>query len=679
MSSNGHETTVPQTEEEMEEASPLNAVRTQSLKSQASVRLLNFLSMSNAPPSMMIEFKNMNARVPKMPGSKEYKTILNNVSGKIEPGQLVALMGPSGAGKSTLLNVLGSRFTEQCSGQVYINNEPRSKKFKKHIGYVLQHDFLLPNLTVKETLSITANLRLPSTLSKKDKQQRVDDIIHTMGLRKCENTLVQLVSGGENKRVSIANELLINPSILFLDEPTSGLDSTSAFSILTTLQELCRQGRTVICSIHQPSSQMFMKFDKLLLLASGSVIYFGSAPESTSWFEEAGYNCPIHYNPADFILELVTDNFASEDESLKDKEKIKQSLIDAWTHYTKDDPVRIYRNDATVNHDPNSPKKNQNGTTTSNVTDDHDMYDVELNGADTNGHTTKPPMKSRLASTSVGMADEDEMKVNKKAKTVEISKKRWNTSWWEQFKILYVRAFKHRRGHLWSWIRVVEIGLIALLGGLIWFRIAHIEENIQDFIAASFFLITYLMFSVMYRGVVHFPLEREVIKKERQSGAYRLSAYYISKIVAEFPVDIFLPMVACTLFYWLVGMADDFPTFLWYLATTAIALLAANSFGIMCGCSVPTFDYAITILAVVGIFMMALSGFMIKDRAIPEWIRWIKYFSFMRYGYLGGIMVILGYTDFECGDPSAYIECETGDEISGETILDDFGINETYW
>ena len=216
MSAKDNETIVDQTEEEMEEASPLkNNVRTQSLKSQASVRLLNFLSVSNAPPSMSIEFKNMNARVPKMPGSKELKTILNKVSGKIEPGQLVALMGPSGAGKSTLLNVLGSRFSEECSGQVFINGEPRSKKFKKHMGYVLQHDFLLPNLTVKETLSITANLRLPSTLSKQEKEQRVDDIIATMGLKTCENTMVQLVSGGENKRVSIANELLINPSILF--------------------------------------------------------------------------------------------------------------------------------------------------------------------------------------------------------------------------------------------------------------------------------------------------------------------------------------------------------------------------------------------------------------------------------------------------------------------------------
>merc|ERR1712130_854729 len=129
------------------------------LKDKASASLLNFLSNSEKVPTMAIEFRNMHAIVPTMPGSKETKVILNKVCGKIEPGQLVALMGPSGAGKSTLLNVLGSRFTGEWSGKVLINNQLRNKRFKKHIGYVLQTDFLMPNLTVKETLLITAKLR----------------------------------------------------------------------------------------------------------------------------------------------------------------------------------------------------------------------------------------------------------------------------------------------------------------------------------------------------------------------------------------------------------------------------------------------------------------------------------------------------------------------------------------
>ncbi len=139
----------------------------------------------------------------------------------------------------------------------------------------------------------------------------------------------------------------------------------------------------------------------------------------------------------------------------------------------------------------------------------------------------------------------------------------------------------------------------------------------------------------------------------------------------------------CTIFYWLVGMADDFPTYLWYICTTALALLAANSFGVMCGCAVPTFDYALTILAVVGLFMMALAGFMIKDRAIPQWIRWIKYGSFMRYGYLGGIQTLLYHVTFDCSIPSAYKQCidenNSNGYIGGEMILNEFQVNESYW
>ncbi len=357
------------------------------------------------------------------------------------------------------------------------------------------------------------------------------------------------------------------------------------------------------------------------MLASANVTYFGSAVQATDYFKTAGYDCPIHYNPADFILELVTDNFGSED-----KENIKNELIETWKKYTTDNQTLIYKE--------NVVKAVENK-----------QFDVRVDD-------------------------------------IYESNSRWNTSWFQQFKILYTRGSKHRRGHLWSWILFVEIGGISVLGGLVWFRIEHIEANIQDYMAASFFITSYLMFSVMYRGVVHFPLEKEVLKKERQSGAYRLSAYYVSKIVAEFPVDICFPMIACTIFYWLVGMSDDFPTYLWYLATTAMALLAANSFGIMCGCSVPTFDYALTILVVVGLFMMALAGFMIKDRAIPVWIRWIKYFSFIRYGYLGGVMTLLHNVAFDCDVPSAYSECLGNDAsgyIEGAAILSAFEVDESYW
>ena len=180
-------------------------------------RLQHYLSAHDAAKPIDIEFVDMRARVATAPGSKETKEILHGVSGVIKSGEFLALMGPSGAGKSSLLNVLGARFEgEEYTGQVIVNGKPRTKELKRKIGYVLQNDVILPNLTVRETLDITARLRLPKTMTKNEKMERVDDVIHVMGLNTCEDTLVQLCSGGEKKRISIANELLVNPSVLFL-------------------------------------------------------------------------------------------------------------------------------------------------------------------------------------------------------------------------------------------------------------------------------------------------------------------------------------------------------------------------------------------------------------------------------------------------------------------------------
>lgn len=165
---------------------------------------------------------------------------------------------------------------------------------KRKLGYVLQQDIFFNDLTVKQQLTYTALLRLPGHLSKNDKLAQVGRVIDQLGLQKCENTPILLISGGEKKRVNIGTELLTNPSVIFLDgreskitelfiiditinsiflEPTSGLDSTSAVSLIEVLRDLAKQGKTIITSIHQPSSQIFQSFDKLILLADGKTIF----------------------------------------------------------------------------------------------------------------------------------------------------------------------------------------------------------------------------------------------------------------------------------------------------------------------------------------------------------------------------------------------------------------------
>lgn len=242
-------------------------------------------------------------------GSKE-KTILNGITGMVCPGEILAMLGPSGSGKTTLLSALGGRLNGKLSGKITYNGQPFSGSIKRQTGFVAQDDILYPHLTVLETLFFTALLRLPSNLTRNDKLQHVEQIITELGLIRCRNSmiggpLVRGISGGEKKRVSIAQEMLINPCLLLLDEPTSGLDSTTAQKILTTIKRLATGGRTIVTTIHQPSSRLYHMFDKVVLLSEGHPIYNGPASTALDYFSSIGFSTSMTVNPADLLLDLA--------------------------------------------------------------------------------------------------------------------------------------------------------------------------------------------------------------------------------------------------------------------------------------------------------------------------------------------------------------------------------------
>ncbi|CAG0891522.1 unnamed protein product [Cyprideis torosa] len=160
-------------------------------------------------------------------------------------------------------------------------------------------------------LQYTALLRLPDAMPHKEKTRHVQKLIDLLDLTRCQHTIIgdtmnRGLSGGEKKRASIASELLTNPALMLLDEPTSGLDSSSATSIISTLRDFAKKGnKSVIVTVHQPSSQIFYMFDRILLLADGQAAYYGSADDVVHHFSQLGYQMALHYNPADFMMELV--------------------------------------------------------------------------------------------------------------------------------------------------------------------------------------------------------------------------------------------------------------------------------------------------------------------------------------------------------------------------------------
>lgn len=239
------------------------------------------------------------------------KQILNSVSGVCKAGRVLAIMGPSGAGKTSLLDILAGR-KPQSMGQLCLGHKVGCgpEDIRRQAAYVQQDDAIMASQTVREALHMAALLTLPRELSRAEKVQKAEEVLRTFSLEGCADTIVgdpvgtiKGISGGERKRCAVAMSVMREPRIIYLDEPTSGLDSHKAYMLVKIIKQLAfMSNATVVCTIHQPSSDIFALFDDLMLLLSGRVVFNGPAEEAVPHFAEAGYSCPQYANPADFFF-----------------------------------------------------------------------------------------------------------------------------------------------------------------------------------------------------------------------------------------------------------------------------------------------------------------------------------------------------------------------------------------
>lgn len=296
------------------------------------------------------------------------KVLLNHITFKARPGDLIALMGPSGAGKTTLLTVLNG-YLRPTSGQVRINGEDLYAIYdalRGSIGYVPQDDIVHPELTVWEAIKYSAQFRLPPDYSEEEINRRVEQTIKDLGLEQVKNLEIgkperKVLSGGQRKRVNIALELVTDPALMFLDEPTSGLAADDTVALIDLLSGLAKKtGKTIIVTIHQPAREEYEKFNLALIMGfGGELVYYGpTGKESYDFFGRyAGQNID---NPRDMFDQLK----AREEDALKsgqypNKPAARLAAAQAWrAEYHRPDNA-TYRKMYSGAREPGKPGKNR--------------------------------------------------------------------------------------------------------------------------------------------------------------------------------------------------------------------------------------------------------------------------------------------------------------------------------
>ncbi|KAL8132159.1 ABC transporter G family member 22-like isoform X1 [Apium graveolens] len=525
----------------------------------------------------------------------EEKNILHGITGSVNPGEVLALMGPTGCGKTTLLSVLGGRVAEiNPRGSVTYNDQLYTKLLKSRIGFVAQDDVLFPHLTVKETLTYAALLRLPTTLTKQEKEERAANVISELGLERCQDSMiggsyVRGISGGEKKRVCIGNEIIMNPSLLFLDEPTSGLDSTTALRIIQVLQDIAEGGKTIITTIHQPSSRLFHKFDKLILLDKGSMLYFGKASEVMKYFSSIGCSPLIAMNPAEFLIDLANGNLndVSFPSELKDRV-----------------------------HIGNSERESKNGKPSPTMVHEYLVEAYETQVAENE--------KMRLM---IPITIDEETKSR-----VYSEKREWGASWRNQFCILFWRGLKERQHDYFSWLRLGQIVITAIIVGLLWWQSGGDKaEELHDQAGLLFFIAVFWGYFPVFTAIYTFPQERAMLKKERAADMYRLSAYFVARTTSDLPLDLLMPLLFLSIVYFMAGLKHSAKAFFLTMLIVFVCIVAAQGLGLAIGATLMDLKKATTLASVIVMTFILAGGYFVGK--VPKFISWLRYISFNYHTY----------------------------------------------
>jgi hypothetical protein len=408
--------------------------------------------------------------------------------------------------------------------------------------------------------------------------------------------------------LSLYQELVSDVSMLLLDEPTSGLDSFQAVNVVANLKEIATK-RNLAClmTIHQPSWKIFSLFDNVILLTRGGIFYSGPPKEASAYFERLGMPTPEGSNPADHFINIA-ENLDRTDES----EKRVMSLLTSWQEHERAKKTSE-SNDASINNEVLGESEKAETPAEAEGGDESPASSAER------GEKTSSP--SAVAAAAAPVDDEH-----------LVAYREWPTSWMSELVVLSERKYLQIIRNPITLIGTAgQTIVLCIIIGFAFFRLSNSQSDVLARIGVLFFIPINASFAVIFPILAIFPLQRAIMRRERASGLYRTSSFYVSQVLVEVPAQIFQRFLFYVLIYFMIGLQQTAAAFFIYMAVNIVQVFTAIGIGFAIGSLSPTVEIANIIAPLINVIFLLFGGNLLPSP--PPWYIWIKWISPITYAY----------------------------------------------